>query len=674
MISIQNILTIFKKEFLQMMRDKSVLFTNFFIPLFGLPLYLLIVFESISYLAIKDHLPPSPSAIFTISYQGHIPPALQVMLEQDKRIHLTPPASFIDQHVVDDYRKEFKTYLETTKESGSIQQKLIKAQNSLWLALKQQQQQQHRYKRLQTQIQDKFDFTKINLHIAFYKSDEQVLATYFFYSQENKQSLSAKQYVESLIKKYEKQTVEHFKEKQKIKTHQLTPFHFWNVELTRSIIDILQSVGIMIGGWLLFMLLIASYNPVINTTLGERDNQTYKILLMNPVTMNEIFAGKYLNIALQALLTLVPYLLEAFVFYLWGNSNYLFSSLPLLTPINLTLFLLSTISAAICISAFCFLASSFSKSRNQAQSLMTLLIFAIMIPLFAVGAAKVKLGPLSSLLPIINYPLVIENLMIEQIDLSAILLACLVNIVFSIAIIWFSLNAFEIQWKGKSDSKGLSDLLSFKRRHSKQLGPAHAFLAFCLAYLGYAYGGFALKLLQIELFQHFLAPLLFGLGTTVFIIYNSKMDFTHIFKWNNPAKAHNLLSCLLGAALAILFYSLNKYLLNANPFALPKLFAENSGPYLLGYLLIFALFPAITEELLFRGIIFQGLRNQYHFALAAILSALFFSLIQFSLSRFIYIFIIGLILAYLHEKRGLTSCIIFRLFFSSALILTNLLN
>ena len=72
MISLKNVKSVFKKEFLQIMRDKSVLFTNFFIPLFGIPLYFIFAIEAASYMVAKDEKPLKDETVFTISLQGEV--------------------------------------------------------------------------------------------------------------------------------------------------------------------------------------------------------------------------------------------------------------------------------------------------------------------------------------------------------------------------------------------------------------------------------------------------------------------------------------------------------------------------------------------------------------------------------------------------------------------------
>ncbi len=73
-------------------------------------------------------------------------------------------------------------------------------------------------------------------------------------------------------------------------------------------------------------------------------------------------------------------------------------------------------------------------------------------------------------------------------------------------------------------------------------------------------------------------------------------------------------------------------------------------PFLLN-LLYMAILPAVVEEFLFRGVLFQGFRSCGLFK-TAFLTSLMFALAHGNLNQFLYAFAIGLFLAYLVEASG----------------------
>ena len=73
------------------------------------------------------------------------------------------------------------------------------------------------------------------------------------------------------------------------------------------------------------------------------------------------------------------------------------------------------------------------------------------------------------------------------------------------------------------------------------------------------------------------------------------------------------------------------------------------GFYFLNFLLL-GVFPAICEELLFRGIIFQGLKEKFKPFTSVLLTALLFALMHQSIIQFIYPLILGFVLTVVMDK------------------------
>lgn len=76
---------------------------------------------------------------------------------------------------------------------------------------------------------------------------------------------------------------------------------------------------------------------------------------------------------------------------------------------------------------------------------------------------------------------------------------------------------------------------------------------------------------------------------------------------------------------------------------------DTVGWYFLN-LLIAGLIPPICEELLFRGVIFQGLKEKFKPFTSVLLTALLFALMHQSITQFIYPFILGFVLTVVMDK------------------------
>ena len=120
----------------------------------------------------------------------------------------------------------------------------------------------------------------------------------------------------------------------------------------------------------------------------------------------------------------------------------------------------------------------------------------------------------------------------------------------------------------------------------------------------------------------FFATILAAL-VTMFASVNMTALFNHIFSFISPVELTNSVGVPL----------------------------NNFGQFLLVSLLL-AVMPAICEELVFRGIIYNGFRRRYNVKISVIFSALLFALIHFSIYKTFYQLILGVVLALLVYYTG----------------------
>ncbi len=77
----------------------------------------------------------------------------------------------------------------------------------------------------------------------------------------------------------------------------------------------------------------------------------------------------------------------------------------------------------------------------------------------------------------------------------------------------------------------------------------------------------------------------------------------------------------------------------------------NAG-WLILNLIVLGVVPAICEELLFRGVIFNGLKEKFSPNVSIVLCGLLFALMHGNIMQFIYPFILGCLLSFVMEKTG----------------------
>lgn len=141
----------------------------------------------------------------------------------------------------------------------------------------------------------------------------------------------------------------------------------------------------------------------------------------------------------------------------------------------------------------------------------------------------------------------------------------------------------------------------------------------------------------------------------VFWCYSRKFHNVFALKLNHNIGTKNTVICIFIAILALggftILVSSFDELARACGLVLNSEFYYdiNSFGLLILTIVLFAIIPAILEELIFRGIIFQGLKS-LGFWPSALITSLLFTLMHGSLSQFIYPFIVSIILCYVVYK------------------------
>lgn len=148
---------------------------------------------------------------------------------------------------------------------------------------------------------------------------------------------------------------------------------------------------------------------------------------------------------------------------------------------------------------------------------------------------------------------------------------------------------------------------------------------------------------------------------SVFLIFTAskKISFSacklKVDKSIDPLTA--VLCALLGVVMVALFMPLMEGSMKAmfaswNIFPSAEILPLNNVGWLLFYIVFFAIMPAIAEELIFRGVIFNGVKKSMGSKWAIGLSALLFTLAHADIIKFVYPMIMGVFFAIVVDKTG----------------------
>ncbi len=146
----------------------------------------------------------------------------------------------------------------------------------------------------------------------------------------------------------------------------------------------------------------------------------------------------------------------------------------------------------------------------------------------------------------------------------------------------------------------------------------------------------------------------------IFLLYNKNKKIS--FKASKFTSKMSVTTYLIVIAVGVISLFGLQYFINAVDIVLKKigypleeglvlLEPDSWWKYLIG-IVILAVFPAFYEELLFRGVILQGLRSRFGDISSVLLSSAMFALMHGSLQQLIYPFLLGCIMGWIVLRTG----------------------
>jgi sodium transport system permease protein len=181
--------------------------------------------------------------------------------------------------------------------------------------------------------------------------------------------------------------------------------------------------GNLLGGivpYLIVMLcLVGSTYPAMDITAGEKERGTMETLLCSPAARSDIVLGKFLMVLTGSLSAVLFSLLS-----LGGTMAAIGSAtrqiggeaarateLPTIDPLGLLGVLAMIFPVAVLFSALAFTLSLFAKSQKEAQSYLTPLILAVIMPCAVAVLPGIELNFGLALVPIANISLVCKEML-----------------------------------------------------------------------------------------------------------------------------------------------------------------------------------------------------------------------------------------------------------------------
>ena len=591
--------TIFKKEMIDILRDKRTLFMGIILPLILYPVIMIIMTQ-----------------IMTMS-MGSIE-------EKDINIAFEKNPS-----------KELVSLIENQTDKNTERINIVTTNN---------------YKKdLQDGNIDAYIGVKGKNKIENYK-------IYINSSKENSSSVNSK--LEEIFTIYKDRKVKNKIEQSKLDVKEtLNPVVYQTVDVAENE----EVAGLVLGGILPFILimgvLLGAIYPAIDSMAGEKERGTLETLFTLPISNLELVMGKYMAVSLCAIVTAilnVVSILMTLIYILTTGEltgQLIFGSLKLSSlvfPLFITIICVCLF--AMVVSAISMCVCSLAKSFKDAQNYITPVMFLVLIPSYVSMIPNISLDRTTSVIPVVNISLLIKSVLTNNTNLGLIALVFISNFAFvilSVIILSKMFNSEEILFGNSRNFSFLEKRSNIKKGTIPTVSDGVILYAVGLVLLIYvgSYIQLKLKMTGIVLTQVMIIslPILFA--------FYIKSDFKKVFSLKLPKFKHLLGSAILWIGCYLLVFILTNIIMYYFPQNQEIVEGLNDALFikdnLLLNLLIVAVMPAICEEMFFRGFILTSFKNnQKSYKGAIIFSGILFGIMHMDFIRIIPTSILGISFAY----------------------------
>lgn len=421
-----------------------------------------------------------------------------------------------------------------------------------------------------------------------------------------------------------------------------------------------EIAGNILGQILPFILIIGvllgSIYPAIDVMAGEKERGTLETLFTLPISNLELVMGKYMAVSFCAVVTaflnIISILISiGFMTLTAGIANEM--GMP---KFDFTQMIFPGIITMICIGLFAMVVSAISmcvcslaKSFKDAQNYITPVMLIIMIPSYVSMIPNIELDGFTSTIPVVNISLLIKSVLSFKFDLNLIAIVFVSNFAFmilSVLLLSKMFNSEEILFGNNRSFSFLEKRSNIKKGTMPTISDGAILYAVGLVLLIYVGSLVQLKFkmagLAITQVMIICLPFLFA--------YYIKTDFKKTFslqKVNLKQILGGILIWMGGFVLINLITQITLYLFPQNMEVAEALTdAIIIKDNLVLNLAIVALMPAICEEIFFRGFIFTSFKVKSSSKIAIITSGILFGFMHMDFLRIIPTSILGIIFAY----------------------------
>lgn len=445
----------------------------------------------------------------------------------------------------------------------------------------------------------------------------------------------------------------------------LQPISYETIDTAKSEAVAGKMLGQILPFVLIVGLLMGAMYPAIDVMAGEKERGTLETLFTLPISNLELVIGKYMAVSACAIASAILNVLSIML-----TLGYLMVSQDLLNQmgaidINLNELVLPMIITIICVCLFAMVVSavsmcvcSLAKSFKDAQNYITPVSLFVMIPSYVSMIPNINLNYFTATIPVINISLLIKSVLTFNSDISLISLVLFSNLIFvilSVLLLSKMFNSEEILFGSSKSFYILEKRSNIKKGNMPSVADGVAL--YLISVLLLIYVG---SIIQIKFGMGgiSLTQIMFA-GIALLFAYYIKANFKKTFSIKIPNIIQIIGGIILWFGTFIVVNIITQFLLYLFPQNMQVVEGLNEvlkiESSLVLNIIIIALFPAICEEILFRGFIlssFTQSKNKKSKLLGVIFSGILFGFMHIDFIRVIPTSILGIALGYSAYKTG----------------------
>lgn len=434
-----------------------------------------------------------------------------------------------------------------------------------------------------------------------------------------------------------------------------------------------SSMGNILGSIIPFLLIVSimtgAMYAAVDATAGEKERGTLETLLTMPVVNSELIMSKFLSVATIAVVSVLMNVIS-----IGGIAVYLYATMSSLSD-TMGEFSVTSFIPAICITIVCVIAfalfisaaamcvCAFAKSVKEANNYISPLTLVVMFTSYVGFIPTIELNTKTALIPVANICLLIKNLLIFKYDFILISMVLLSNVLYAfIAVILLS-KIYNSEAVLFGEAAGGLKLFELRRNIKKGSLPSiqESLLVMLVALLLMIYVG-GIASLRHPIMGVVIPQMFIGVLPILACIY-IKADMKKVFSLRLPNPGKLLGAFLLGIGTSSLSLIISNILSAAFPTDSESLSTNYltilDGLSFIPALLLIALTPAVCEELLYRGYMFTAFKQKIHLLPSICIVSFLFAVSHMSLIKLLPTMILGIALAYaIHQSQSIFTSVL----------------